>query len=661
MIRKLLPNDELSLRGQSTARWQVIDPRPRCGRIKLFDCESHQEHYKEFSEVNDAIISGELFVRRENAPKFSAAAQNDPELDKQIQRAHRALREVEAVQKKYGLSLSKAYDRVLEQQGSEGRAEFASRPTLYRYAKARRSGLPPLRGDKCKGNRTARYADKVVELICDTANSLFLKEGSRWTLRNLTDRVNSIAKEFGWIARPARISRSFVRKTIFENLTVDPEIDRMDPRLVSGAKSIAKNRIVVSSPLERIEQDGLHVPFVVRTPHGPAGNIWLVHAIDCATGAPAGWNLRIGSPTVADSLRCVESILFPKTSQLKALGLACDLNVFGTPHLLVFDNGPENRAGRMHNLVRLDIDVMHCRSHDAKGKPFIERLNRALKEALQTLPGCTRMNGKDGTRDPIALGDELMELHELERWIVRWYFEDWANRPLKRHLRSDFSELGRLGQTPAERWKRMTGELAFAVPISPSMAEWRMTLYDHEPRKLSRKTGITYKAFNYKGDNLAYLIERYGETEVKVLVNPDDFRQVFVDDGEGMPLVPLTEEFVDSTTPAYSFKDAEEKYRSPAGPVPGEDIRKKFQEDVQARSLDSPGTRARKKSKAERNREVADKTRADQAVHRAVKNPLTPSAAPKAPPTSPAPSSNESFDGIAPLTVRSRTTGETPR
>jgi hypothetical protein len=39
---------------------------------------------------------------------------------------------------------------------------------------------------------------------------------------------------------------------------------------------------------------------------------------------------------------------------------------------------------------------MHCKSRHAHGKPFIERLNRSLKEALETLPGCTRLDAVDG-------------------------------------------------------------------------------------------------------------------------------------------------------------------------------------------------------------------------------------------------------------------------
>ena len=655
MMRTLLPNDELFEPGRNEARWQVLDPRPRFGRIKVLDCSEFQEQYKALAEINTAVISGELVVRRQGAGRVSVAAQDDSELDERTQLALRTLDKVQGLQRQFRLSFAQAYVQLTSDQQAEASAPLPSRATLYRYAKAQRAGLPPLRGDKNKGNRTNRYDAKVVQLICDTANTLYLQPGSRWTLLDLTYRVNAAAHEFGWIGPDVQIGRAFVSKTIALNLSADPEVERMDPRLVTAAKSIARHRIVATVPLERVEQDALHLPFAIKTAHGDATNVWVVHAIDCATGTVVGWALKLGSPNASDGLRCVESIVFPKRATWSTLGLEYAFEIHGTPHLLVFDNGPEARNERMQRLLRLGMDVMHCRSHAAQGKPYVERLNRALKEALQTLPGCTRMDGVDGNRDPVALGDELMPLEELELWLVRWYYEEWAHRPLKRHLRSDFADPVKLGRTPIERWRRMTGELAFAVPLSPPLAEWRMTLFDHELRTLSRKTGITYRNFNYRGASLTYLIAKYGERQVKVLANPDDFRQVFVEDGHDMPLVPLTEEFVDDSTPAYSFKEAEQLFKAPVGPAPGADTRQKFREDVQSRSIES--SRSRKKTKAERNRDVADKTRADQAVRRAVASPLVARGDQQVvTPHSPAPDMH--FDDIAPLQVRSRSSGE---
>ena len=183
------------------------------------------------------------------------------------------------------------------------------------------------------------------------------------------------------------------------------------------------------------------------------------------------------------------------------------------------------------------------------------------------------------------------------------------------------------GSTPLSRWKLMTQELAYAMPLSPPMSEWLMTLYEHDVRTLSRKTGITYKGFNYKGDNLTYLVEKYGEVELEILLNRDDYRFIYVKDGDDRPLVQLTEEFVSDTTPAYSFdqmaaRNKEEKERQAEAPE-----KTKFREDVHNASMQvSKKTSGKKPSRAEVNRATADRAKEAQAIRRAIQNPVKPTA-----------------------------------
>jgi putative transposase len=203
----------------------------------------------------------------------------------------------------------------------------------------------------------------------------------------------------------------------------------------------------------------------------------------------------------------------------------------------------------MLRLTRLNITPHHCKSRHPQHKPFIERLNRALKRALQRLPGSTRFNGKDGGRDPVALGDKLMTLEELEAWIVKWYYQKWAKKVLVRHVWSDFHDREKLGITPEQRWVNF-GKRGYPRRLSPPLSSWHMTLYEHHEATLNRKTGLTYLRFSYRGPNLKYLIQNYGEVKVKFMFDPDDYRQVFVYDGEGMPLVPLVERYAAPETRA---------------------------------------------------------------------------------------------------------------
>lgn len=625
MTRTLRHNDELCEPGRETARWRVVDPRSIDGYIKLFDRDNHVEEYKLMSDINAGIIDGKYILLRKNAPKINVPAQDDTKLDEAIQRAMGHVRLIEKIQRKHGISLAGAYKMAMRESSidTEDAMPLPSRASIYRYAKAKRNDMPPLMGDGNKGNRLPRYKSDIVDLVCWAANSFYLVQESRWTLVDLGKYVNDRARESGWLASGQSVSQDYIRNVIYKNESVDPEIERMDPKLLAAAKSIAKTRILTTFPFERVEQDALHLPYVAMTPHGPTSNIYWIHAIDCALGMPVGWNMVIGAPAESDGLKCVESILFPKKPLLEALGLSYEFDIHGTPHQLIFDNGPETRGQRMDKLVRLDIDCMHCKSRHAHGKPYIERLNRSLKEALQTLPGCTRLNGKDGMRDPVALGDPLMTVDELEKWIVRWYFEEWANSPLKRHMRTDFHELVKLGNTPFTRWKTMTEELAYVMPLSPSMSDWLMTLYEHHKRTLNRKTGITYDKFNYRGGNLKYLIKRYGEVELNILINPDDYRVIYVNEGDGLPLVPLTEEFVEETTPGYSFKQMAEGLSELKDGLTESPIKLQFRKEVYEKAIASTAkTAPKKQSKAEANRAVADKAKKAKAINRAITNPI---------------------------------------
>ena len=73
MIRNLAPNDELFVPGKQTPKSLVIDPRLRDGHVKLFDCDTHQERYVAFAELNAALVAGDLVLRRRDSPMVSAA------------------------------------------------------------------------------------------------------------------------------------------------------------------------------------------------------------------------------------------------------------------------------------------------------------------------------------------------------------------------------------------------------------------------------------------------------------------------------------------------------------------------------------------------------------------------------------------------------------
>ena len=629
MTHILLLKDRLVPPKNHDAYLEVLDPRPRDGCIKVFDATKRIDRYVEVAVLQDELHSGKLTLLRAGKPRVSQAMQyQDADLHKKVLFIKDVMRRIRTYQRRLEVSFAMAYQYAADAYREEATPEadpFPPQSTMYRYRKRELDGLPVLRGNANKGNRSPRYSQEVVNTICSLAELHYLVAQSRWTLESLADTVNRTVRAADLLpAGCANISQKFIRNTIRRYLQANPEDDRMLPSEAIAGTAIAKQRIRAELPFERIEQDALHLPFVVKTPSGLSSQVWLVHAIDCCTGHPMGWCLVVGAPTDSDSLDCAEMYMAPvRLTHLAALGVDCVFAACGTPGLIVFDNGAEAKTWRIENLKKLGVDVKHCRARAGQEKPFIERLNRSLKEALTTLGGCTRFEGKDGQRDPVALGDPLMTLKELERWIVRWLYEDWIHQRLNR-LTWDvvLTDSAVKGNTPAERWQHFESS-CYAISLPPPRAEWLSALYVHELRTLNRKTGITLKEMNYKGDELPGLIHRLGEGQkVRVLYNPDDFRFVYVNEGDDLPLVTLVNEHIRPETPAWSFREAKDRLKLEQSSVKVAPQAEKFRNDINDKRIsDSLAPKRKKPSKREQNRETTQREKHARAVQRAAEQP----------------------------------------
>lgn len=619
----LKSNDELFDVDLQEVTMLVTNPKVGKGRVRVLMLKDDTEKVLKHDDIRALVAAGSMRVMTPGAPKVHPTRQTTPGLHAANALALKIASEVAEHARRRGVSTCAAYEAVKKKRQSEG-GIFPSRATVYRYVTAQKKGLPPLHGAANKGNRKPRHTDDVVELIVNVAEAQFLQTESRWSVRRVTELCNIEAQEQGLLTAKQPISRKFVNKVIFENLTTDADYDRMDHRTRAAQKAIAKNRIQVNGVLQRVEQDTVHLPWRVRTAAGDAVNISLVHAIDCSTSVPVGWHFVIGAPRESDGLRCLESVMFSKKDRFAALGLDIALDLYGQPAVLVLDNGPEGKGERFRRAASLGIAIKYCKSRHPHHKPHIERLNRSLKEALETLPGCTRFDGVDGQRDPQELNDLPMTLEELERWVVRWYYEVWANTVLQRLIRSMFSDDRDLGGTPLARHDNIVKRDEYAIPLPPNKNVWQFAMYEHVERTLARTTGITYDNFHFRGPNLDVAIARFGERKVTVLVDPEDFRTVQVLDGD--ELIELVNIDVTATTPAHSFAEANSMVREAterAGSSGAAAVRK-FQKELFERSVQSPvlSESTGKRSAAQRSREVSTRAKAQAAVARASEKPL---------------------------------------
>lgn len=674
MMAELRARDKLTRPGKPDSYFEVLDGRIHAGTLHIFDSEKREARYVDEAIIRAELSAGSLTLHRKGMPRVSIPAQYDNTiLQAKVRFLHDALRRIDAIQAKRGLSFDAAIplarDAYIKEKAEDPVAcAFPSRATLFRARKNQLLGLPVLKGDKNKGNQTPRYSKALIEFVEEVIRDEFLVTKSKWTIFDLTAYINREARHLGLHTAEHDISRKFVVATV-RSLTVDADSDRMDPLDRVAGKSFAEKRIRAALPFARIEQDALHLPFVVLTPHGVARTIYLVLAIDVCTGYPVGWHLVIGSPREMDSLLCLETYLTPaKSTRFKQLGISHEQNIYGTPSQIIFDNGPEAKGGRIAGLEKLEIDVKHCKAKEAQGKPFIERLNRALKEALQRLPGCTRFEGKDGTRDPEILGDKLMTVDELEKWIVRWLYESWVNTPLDRLRWDELLVDSVKGKTPLERLKYLTEELGHPITMPPPRHEWMAALFEHKMCTLSAKTGITLEhGFRYKGEAISYLLGKYGDhAALHIVYNPDDFRHAYVYEGDSLPLVILTHEHARPDTPAWTFAEAKDHFKSGMNDwtVPNE--KKRFEHDLDdAVRGTGEARKPRLRGKRKENQETVSRAKEYSAIQRTIDRPLT-SKAPFGPAPVTAKTSLEekhqtaaiSYEDAPLMTIVNRTTGE---
>jgi putative transposase len=269
--------------------------------FEFFRTGDDVERLEPYEGIRKRISDGVLRLRRKGQPKVSAAKQGDPNLDAALARAMWVIREMRSYARAQRVSMSAAYEHALEKHAKEGLTwPFPGLSTVYRYLHRDLQGLPALVGDANKGNRTRRRSPDVEELACDIADSELLKTESRWSIKAVARTATVMAHQRSLMDAADRLSTKYVRRIVAENLSVDIDYDRLDPRTRTAAKAIAKNRIRVNGLFERVEQDAIHLPWRVRTEFGVSTDVWLVHAIDCESGMPAGWKLVIGAPRESD-------------------------------------------------------------------------------------------------------------------------------------------------------------------------------------------------------------------------------------------------------------------------------------------------------------------------------------------------------------------------
>ena len=219
-----------------------------------------------------------------------------------------------------------------------------------------------------------------------------------------------------------------------------------------------------------------------------------------------------------------------------------------------------------------------------------------------------------------AMEEDLMTLEELEIWIVRWLYERWIHKKLRRFVTANYAIDKAPGVTPAERWTHYSKNMV--LPFPPDRDLWARVRYMCEHRSLSPKTGVSVRGFNFRGEHMPTLIAQYGpDANVPVYYNPSDYRFAYVPDKQTQALLQLVNTEVRPETPAFTFNEATKRRKqvllSSAKAPPQVE---KFQSDL-AKAAFAP--KKRKASHTETQREVREAIKLSKSIEKSRKNPVT--------------------------------------
>ena len=469
-----------------------------------------------------------------------------------------------------------------------------------------------------RGNRVPRYGVRMKEIVLQAIEDHYAIQKSRITLPCLRDIISKQARAEGLLATGSSVSLKYVKSILLHEWNADKDYKRLDPRIAKSAKAVAKQRIRPGAPLNRVEIDTLHLPFFARDEHGIIEEILVMLAIDCETSHPLAWWMMRAKPTSDDTFSCLERAIYPKARLLESLGVKFAVDPFGTIMNVIMDNGQENSKVRFAPLTAVGINPQWTQVNSGNLKPFVERLNRSLKDDLQSLPGCTRFDGKDGARAAEARMDPLLTMGELEHWIVRWLFESWANRNLDRFVTAEYDTSVELGSTPALRWAAY--ERTQVLPLPPNRADWLRLKFLKSEGKLSAKTGMSFETFKFRGPKLPYLIHQYGPDSAVVFhYDPHDYRAIYIPDKNSGVWTELINSEISTNTPAYSFAFAKAQRKAKKDAQPTSLIARKFSDDLLEKSTEKPSKRQMAETK---RKETKERDRRQQAQSKANNNPI---------------------------------------
>lgn len=288
--------------------------------------------------------------------------------------------------------------------------------TLYRWLSRYRSMdaisalIPFKRGWKTGNYRINEHAERVIQ---DVIKDYYLKP-ERPTVQKAVREVHRLCDE-KHIERP---SATAIRARIARI----PEHMRLMRR---GQAEKARNKFHpvpgkfpgADYPLSVIQIDHTRVDIILVDDvyRKPIDRPWVTVAIDVFSRMTVGYHLSFDAPSTTSVAMCVSHAMLPKEEWLLLHGIEGTWPVWGRPHKVHVDNGPDFRSDSLKqscDMHSIDLEFRPVKQPRYGG--HIERLQGTLLKEIHDIPGTTFSSvGERGEYD--SEKNAIMTKDEFER------------------------------------------------------------------------------------------------------------------------------------------------------------------------------------------------------------------------------------------------------
>jgi len=296
-----------------------------------------------------------------------------------------------------------------------------------------------------------------------------------------------------------------------------------------------KDGVQVSRPLERVEmdeqqidlitilaQDGLLALFSeaeleVLGLNDKKRRWWMVLAIDCRTRCILGMVLTC-NPRTSAALQCVRMMVSDKSQFAGNVGARTPWSIFGTPEMLVTDNGAAFKSMIFTSACTdLGIHVVQAIGGIPAMRGIGERVFRTISNDLMgRLDGRTFSNVLE-REDYASEKRACLTLEDLCAVMVRWVVDIYHNT----------KHLGLGGLTPLQQWDADLRAGNMPLHAAPNARRRHISLGLAIARVL-QKDGLRVMNIRYNSKNLAEFFLRHGNCSVEIRWNEQDLGTIEV-------------------------------------------------------------------------------------------------------------------------------------